>query len=95
MNEVMRIAKRLLCVAMGAATIGVVGHSGAAQADEISVALSGQNEIPPVTTPERSRMASPAAAVSTSVVPPPWSARLSSTAIGTAVGEVTYSVENA
>lgn len=51
MNGVTRIAKRLLCVAMGAATIGVVGHSGAALADEISVALSGQNEIPPVTTP--------------------------------------------
>ena len=51
MNGVERVAKRLLCVAMGAATIWVIGHSGAALADEITVTLSGQQEIPPVTTP--------------------------------------------
>jgi hypothetical protein len=51
MNGFKRIARRFLRVAMGAATIWVVGHSVAALADEITVTLSGQNEIPPVTTP--------------------------------------------
>jgi hypothetical protein len=50
MNAVKRIAKELLRVASSLATIWVIGHSGATLADEITVALSGQNEIPPVTT---------------------------------------------
>ena len=51
MNAVERIAKRLFRVVLSVATIWVIGHSGAALADEITVVLSGQNEIPPVTTP--------------------------------------------
>jgi hypothetical protein len=51
MNGVKRIAKRFLRVAMGAATVWVIGNTGAALANEITVTLSGQNEIPPVTTP--------------------------------------------
>jgi len=50
MNGVKRIAKELVRVVLGVATIWVVGHSVAALADEITVVLSGQNEIPPVTT---------------------------------------------
>jgi len=51
MNRHKRIARQLLRVALSAATVWVIGHSGATLADEITVALSGQNEIPPVTTP--------------------------------------------
>ena len=51
MNGVRQIARRLGRVVLGAATVWVVGFSGAVPAEEITVALSGQNEIPPVTTP--------------------------------------------
>ena len=51
MNRHKRIARQLLRVALSAATVWVIGHSGATLANEITVALSGQNEIPPVTTP--------------------------------------------
>ena len=51
MNGAKRVTKRLLQVVLSAATLWVVGHSGAALADEITLTLSGQQEIPPVTTP--------------------------------------------
>ena len=51
MNGAKRVTKRLLQVVLSAATLWVVGHSGAALADEITVTLSGNQEIPPVTTP--------------------------------------------
>jgi hypothetical protein len=50
MNAVKRIARRLFRVVLSVATIWIIGHSGAALADEITVTLSGQQEIPPVTT---------------------------------------------
>ena len=51
MNGVKQFARRLLRVVLSAATVWVIGHSGAALADEITLTLSGQQEIPPVTTP--------------------------------------------
>ena len=51
MKEVKWTAKRLRRIAMGAAMIVFIGQSGAAFAEDVTVALSGQNEIPPVTTP--------------------------------------------
>jgi hypothetical protein len=50
MNGVKRIAGSLFRVALSVAVIWVTGHSPAVLADEVTVALSGQNEIPPVTT---------------------------------------------
>jgi len=50
MHGVKRIARESYRVIMSLATAWVIGHSGAALADEITVVLSGQNEIPPVTT---------------------------------------------
>ena len=50
MNGSNRIARGLFPVLLILATAWVVGQPGAARADEITVTLSGQNEIPPATT---------------------------------------------
>jgi len=50
MNGSNRIARGLFPVLLILATTWVVGQSGDVLADEITVVLSGQNEIPPVTT---------------------------------------------
>ena len=50
MNRLKWFAERVLRVALGAMTIWVIGHAGLVLADEISVTLSGSQEIPPVTT---------------------------------------------
>lgn len=50
MNGIMRFGRRLLRAGLGAAAVVVMGHAGSALADEITVALSGSQTIPPVTT---------------------------------------------
>ena len=50
MNGVNRFAKRLVRVVLSAVTVWVIGHAGSVLADEIAVTLSGNQEIPPVTT---------------------------------------------
>lgn len=51
MDGIRPIAKRTLRAMTGAFAIGIIGLSSATLAAEITVTLSGQNEIPPVTTP--------------------------------------------
>ncbi len=50
MNEEKRKSMHFLRVVLTVATAWIVGNPSVALADEIAVALSGQQEIPPVTT---------------------------------------------
>ena len=50
MNDNERIAIRLRRAVLAAAIFSMIGLAGPALADEITVALSGNQEIPPVTT---------------------------------------------
>src|SRR5438552_18412037 len=50
MNRVQRLFRNSLLVALSAAAITLIGHSRSALADEITVVLSGAQEIPPVMT---------------------------------------------
>ena len=50
MNGVKRFAKRLRRVVLSAATVWALGHTASVLAEEITVTLSGNQEIPPVTT---------------------------------------------
>ena len=50
MNGVNGLFRCFLHVVLSAAAIAMIGHTGFALADEITVALSGNQEIPPVTT---------------------------------------------
>ena len=50
MIETGRMLRRTRRVAIGMASLWIIGHSGVTLADEVTVALSGQQEIPPVTT---------------------------------------------
>jgi hypothetical protein len=50
MNDVKRNFKRFLRVGLSTALVSIFVHAGAALADDVTVSLSGQQEIPPVTT---------------------------------------------
>jgi len=50
MDTVKHFAKQSLWVLVSAVTVFVVGYSGSVLSDEIKVTLSGDREIPPVTT---------------------------------------------
>jgi CHRD domain len=50
MNAVKGLLRGFLNVVLSIAAIALIGHAGAALADEITVALGGNQEIPPVTT---------------------------------------------
>ncbi len=50
MNTVGVFARQSLWVVVSAVTVLIAGYSGPALSDEIKVALSGAQEIPPVTT---------------------------------------------
>ena len=51
MNGGNRFARRLVRLVLIAATAGAMGHAGSVLAQEVTVTLSGNQEIPPVTTP--------------------------------------------
>jgi hypothetical protein len=51
MSEVRRFAGRLLRLGLGATAATLIAYAAAVRADEITVTLSGNQEIPPVTTP--------------------------------------------
>jgi hypothetical protein len=50
MNAVKQFGKHSLWAVVGAVTLLLAGHSGPVLSDEIKVTLSGNQEIPPVTT---------------------------------------------
>jgi hypothetical protein len=50
MSEVRRFVGRFLRLALSATTAASIAYAAAVRADEISVTLSGNQEIPPVTT---------------------------------------------
>jgi len=50
MSEIKRFAGRVLRLALSATTATSIAYASAARADEITVTLSGNQEIPPVTT---------------------------------------------
>jgi len=50
MSEVKRFARRFLRLAISAATATAIAYAGTVRADEITVTLSGSQEIPPVAT---------------------------------------------
>lgn len=50
MDTVMKFAKQSLWVVVSAVTVLFAGYSGSVLSDEIKVTLSGDQEIPPVTT---------------------------------------------
>ena len=51
MDAVKQFAKHLLLVVVSAVTVLFAGHWDSALSDEVKVTLSGDQEIPPVTTP--------------------------------------------
>jgi hypothetical protein len=50
MDAVKQFAKHSLWIFVGVLTFSIAGHSGSVRGDEIKVTLSGNQEIPPVTT---------------------------------------------
>lgn len=50
MDAVKRFAKHSLVVAVSAVTLLLAGYTGSVSSDEVKVTLSGDHEIPPVTT---------------------------------------------
>ena len=50
MNTLKQFAKHPLCVVVSAVTILFAGYSGSVLSNEVKVTLSGDQEIPPVTT---------------------------------------------
>ena len=50
MDAVKKFAKHSLWIFVGALTVSVAGYSGSVLGDEVKVTLSGDQEIPPVTT---------------------------------------------
>ncbi len=50
MNTVKQLAKQSLWVVMSAVALLFLGHAGSVLSDEIKVTVSGNQEIPPVTT---------------------------------------------
>ena len=51
MDAVKRFSRHSFLALMSAATLLFAGYSGSALSDEVKVTLSGDQEIPPVTTP--------------------------------------------
>jgi len=51
MDAVKQIRKHSLWIFLGALTVSIAGYSASVLGDEIKVTLSGDQEIPPVTTP--------------------------------------------
>jgi hypothetical protein len=51
MDTVKQFAKQLLWVVVRVVAVLIVGYSGSVLSDEVKVTLSGDQEIPPVTTP--------------------------------------------
>ena len=51
MNGGNQFARRLVRVVLIAAAAGAMGHAASVLAQEVKVTLSGNQEIPPVTTP--------------------------------------------
>jgi hypothetical protein len=50
MDAVKKFAQHLLWILVGALTISLAGYSASVLGDEVKVTLSGEQEIPPVTT---------------------------------------------
>ena len=50
MNAVKKFATRSLWILVGALTVSLAGYSASVLGDEVKVTLSGDQEIPPVTT---------------------------------------------
>jgi hypothetical protein len=51
MHTVTQFAKQSLWVVVSVVTVLIAGYSGSVLSDEVKVTLSGNQEIPPVTTP--------------------------------------------
>jgi hypothetical protein len=51
MDAVKKFAQHSLWIFVGALTVSIAGYSASVLGDEIKVTLSGDQEIPPVTTP--------------------------------------------
>ena len=50
MDAVKKFAQHSLWILVGALTVSIAGYSASVLGDEIKVTLSGDQEIPPVTT---------------------------------------------
>jgi hypothetical protein len=51
MNAVKQFARHSLWIFVGVLTVSIAGFSGSVLGDDVKVTLSGEQEIPPVTTP--------------------------------------------